>query len=437
MGRASSNRGLVFALSAALTSGGCTAIFGLEEATVRDGEGGAAPSATGTGSAPAGATSGDGPGSGGTDASSSTGAGGCDDDDECEDGDPCTDDVCDGGECTASPAPDGPLAVDADDCIDRGCKGGVLEESIDDSEDPPDANPPCDTTICVGGIPTTVYADPETSCGEPPLVCDGGGLCVGCDPEGPDSVCGAPTECSTPTCQPSGVCDPGYAAAGPTATDLVPGNCHRNACTGSSAAAVDMVDDGDTPPATPCGTGTCVLGSPGLAQVAEGDPCNGEIGVCDGNGTALEDCVGCLEAAGASPTNPAPGCTFATPYCDKGTCFECLREKQCASYNADAGRECIDVSQTCGCDDTNDCSTAPNGPVCSGTTCTCTSNSGCTTSPRGSRCINSTDTCGCAVASDCVLSSRGNACVDEQCGCEDDDDCDGAATCNLEAHRCG
>jgi hypothetical protein len=427
------------------TIGGCAVVFGLDEPSVREGTGGqdATSSSSTSSAAPttkASSSGGDGDGGagaggGGPQGSTGTGATPCDDPAECEDDNPCTQDTCDDGRCDFVALGDGPLEDVPGDCRERSCSGGELVDVADDTEDPEDANAPCELTVCREGLVSPLYAEEGTSCGPSPQVCDGLGACIGCDPSGPDSACGSPTACSAPTCDEPGVCEPNFVPAGPI-SDPIDGDCSATACTGDSAAPTQVTDDADTPPSSACGMGVCNQGVPSTAMVGEGEPCLVGMGVCDGEGQGANNCVACLETGSQSPVTPAPGCTFATPYCDDETCYECLEDEECASYAADGGRQCLGTG-TCGCNDIVDCFNAAKGPICDGNVCGCTQNSNCTSSPRGSRCVGS-DACGCLVNSDCLSNSaRGNVCLpDDQCGCDDDGDCDAGDTCNLVTRRC-
>lgn len=415
--------------------GGCAVVFGLDEPTVREGAGGA--SGTDAAATNASASSGDAPSpaAGGGDPGSSGSGATCDDADDCDDDDPCTVDDCVAGACAFDPAPDGPLPDVPDDCVDTSCRDGEEVAVADDSEDPADANPPCDVTVCEDGVAVQRDADAGTSCGAEPLVCDGGGNCVGCTPRGEDE-CGEPTECSTPICLESQMCDPGYLDAGTEADDPTPGDCLTRECTGASVSAVVVADDTDLPADTPCGDARCAEGVPSFEILVDGTPCNGQDGVCDGAGTDSSNCKTCRDTEN---TEPDPGCqALVTPHCDEdaGECRECTSDPHCQGN--DQGEDCRSGG-VCGCTSGAHCSDSSRGRYCNFSTsrCTCLSDNDCNgPGAAGARCLGGGQGCGCLAAADCEDNDAGAACVDGACGCNDDEDCEGADTCDPISNRC-
>lgn len=430
----------------------CAQVLGLDEPTVRDGDGGAtaAPAsttatATGAGGDGAGGPSGTGgdAGAGGIDGTGGMGRGGaggdppCRTTEECDDGNPCTVEACDEGECDAIAIPDGPLDEDPQDCRTIECLGGEVVDIPDDTEEPDDVNPPCETTICQGGVVTPVYADETVSCGPSPQVCDGAGVCIGCDPDPPDDECGEAGFCNDPTCLDRGVCDPGYLPTSTPLPDPLDGDCQKPQCTGDSVSAISVADDTDAPADPVCGDAVCNGGAPSTSVLGEGMPCNGQVGVCNGSGTSAASCRTCRNT---TVSGLDAGCTPATPNCDEGAaggdgeCHECLLEAHCEG--SDRGDTC-ENTQLCGCDDASNCAGAAFGPVCiAGTVCGCNVVGDCATSPRGDDCIEEDDRCGCDAVIDCERSPWGLECVDGACGCNDDGDCDGGASCDTVTHRC-
>lgn len=431
---------------------GCTQDFGTFDPA---GSGGGTPTSS-TASAPTSSTTGASTGQGSTGsgeggAAASTGAGGgtggatttCDVPADCDDGNPCTEDRCVDSTCDHTALEDQVLIDSADDCRTIECVGGVYVDEPAD-EDPGDTNPPCEETICEGGVPTPVFASDTTACGDPPAHCDGAGVCVGCDPGGPSGdECGAETDCAAPECVESGddgVCDPGYF---PDTTDLdddVDGNCQKPACTGSSAAPISVADDTDEPDDLPCGNRSCTGGAPSTVIVAEGMPCLVGTGVCDGADTAAANCKTCIDdELGAAEDS---GCDTDTPVCNPagaGTCVVCYLDGQ-TSVGCAAGATCDpDAAGGDGacieCDGDEDCT----DQVCDLDINSCEdcasnggdgSDDGCGNA-LDPRCDETDRTCkGCSGSGDCTDNVRGHICRgDNQCGCQNTPDCPGDLTC--------
>lgn len=435
----------------ALAMQGCTQDFSTFDPT---GSGGGdattststSPTTT-TGTSPT-TTTGPGGGEGGSTTTSSGGGGGspptdCEVPADCDDDNPCTDDVCNGGVCERTPVEDGPLGEDDEtDCVDRTCEGGEVVETADDAEDPPDTSAPCDITICEEGAPTQVLADAGTSCGNPPLECDGEGVCAGCDGS-PANECGDATECSDPTCNVGdGTCDPGFTADDPA--DPTDGDCKALDCPGDQAEADVVNDDADLPTDLPCSDRGCNAGMVTEPIRGEGMAClAGEVGVCDGVGRAAANCKTCRDTAAAGATDA--GCSAATPNCDEaagggeGACVECLGDGDCGD-----GETCDPATDTCvaTCVTSGDCT----AQVCDPDTDTCedcASNGGdgadlgCDAADGlNPVCNEGTRTCGaCAGAGDCVGNPRGDDCrsfagLGMQCGCQNAaNDCEAGESC--------
>ncbi len=243
---------------------------------------------------------------------------------DCDDDNVCTDDGCVEGLCSNEPVGDGPLEGDDEtDCIDFSCDGGLLVETADDTEDPPDTSPPCDVTNCVAGVPVQVLADPGTSCGANPLVCDGAGLCSGCDGN-PGNECGNATDCSDPSCNTGdGTCDPGFTSADPG--DPTNGDCKTLVCPGDQAEGNVVNDDTDLPGDLACSDRGCSGGNITTPVRPEGMACLVGTGVCDGVGTAAANCKVCRDTAGGVADDA--GCSGGTPICAEagnGQCRVCL-----------------------------------------------------------------------------------------------------------------
>jgi len=437
----------IVALGGTLAS--CADVLGLDEPTVREGAAGGTTTSAGPGSTSIGSTGGPGTGgaatsSGGGGATSGGGgggAGGCGAPADCDDENPCTTERCNDGACSTDPIPDGPLIEDLEDCRTIACVGGEVSDVANDAEDPGDVNPPCETTICQGGAPTPMFASEGTSCGPDPQVCNGTGLCIGCDPSSPDSECGAATMCAAPTCLDPGVCDPGYFPASTNLADPTNGDCQDQTCTGSSAAPVSVADDTDVPPDLVCGDRGCSLGSPTTTTLPAGTLCVGQVGVCDGLGTAAGNCRVCQNTTADMLDL---GCTAAAPSCDGpvggfgSNCRECVENSDCV--RSEVGYDCLKTF-VCGCNNGIDCDESPSGEWCFGGlgVCGCQSQADCNDATRGDDCILLDAICGCNDSLDCQQSPWGSDCIDGSCGCFNFNACGnamGARVCSAVTDRC-
>src|SRR6185369_6495700 len=148
---------------------------------------------------------------------------------------------------------------------------------------------PCTDDLCSGGNPTNPNKNVGTTCG-PSLMCDGAGNCVGCVM---DTDCpAAPNVCQVRVCT-GGVCGYNNVATGTLATDAT-GNCFHKECDGLGDIA-DVVDDNDKPvDGNPCTQDVCTAGVPTNPPFASGTTCSvGSGTMCDGAGS----CVECLNAS--------------------------------------------------------------------------------------------------------------------------------------------
>jgi len=218
------------------------------------------------------------------------GAGGCQSASDCDDDNPCTSDLCADAVCDNVAIADGPIggADDPNDCRDRLCQAGEEIDLSDNAENPIDANPPCELTVCASGTPTPDFAGAGTQCGASGsgLECDGAGICAGCQDAG---QCGSDTECATPLCDVgTGVCDPGFEGYGFLLSDE-DANCTQRICNGSGAPttvsdANDTFDDGRS-----CTLDTCDGATPVNDPYGAGSAPLGCNGVCQG-GSYLGEC---------------------------------------------------------------------------------------------------------------------------------------------------
>lgn len=429
---------------APLAAGACAQVLGLDEPTVDEGVGGSGGTVVGstvTSSAVTSSTaavsgvSSTSSGEGGRETSSSStastgsgGAGPCDEHADCDDDNLCTADLCVEEQCFHEPiaAPQD----DPTDCIDVTCAGDVETQTADDSEDPPDPSPPCRTTVCSGGAPMNVDAEAGTSCGEPPLECNGSGACIGCTTA---ADCGEDTECATPVCGEDGVCDPGLVAQG-TAVDDPDGNCVRLECSGASGVPTQLTDTTDEPADATCGTGYCAGSIPLQQADSAGTSCMvGEFtGVCRGNQmTGDAACVQCTNGDQCEYTAEGDECLN-----EDGFVCGCKSENDCQAYWR-LGNRCIPVAgaDSCGCIVDNDCTLNMHGDACLGTdVCGCVTDADCGNAQLGEECLDGT--CGCIGAADCLDSQLGEECVDGHCGCLVELDCPAGTNCDEPSGFC-
>ncbi|GJM26080.1 MAG: hypothetical protein DHS20C16_24950 [Phycisphaerae bacterium] len=239
---------------------------------------------------------------------------GCTLNSECEDGNPCTDDICDGvlgcinpnntdlcddgDACTTVDACSGGACVgsiplDCDDtnpCTDDSCDSGTGCVNTDNADPCDDGDActtvdVCDTGACVGSIP--LDCDDTNPCTDDS--CDSGTGCVNTDNTDP---CDDGDACTTVD-----VCDTG-ACIGSIPLDCDDTNpCTDDSCDSGTGCVntdnFDPCDDGDAcTTVDQCDTGSCVGSTPLACD--DGDFCNG-IESCDsGSGClpGLDPCDG-------------------------------------------------------------------------------------------------------------------------------------------------
>lgn len=402
-------------------------------------------------------------GGGGQGGQGGTGGGGCIPAD-CDDGNPCTADSCNAGQCEHPNATNPDLSAEDDpsDCRDPICAGDqlmVAGGANDDTEVPPDDGEVCTQNVCSGGVPYP----PEGAgldCTVPatgdPGKCNGGGACVTCNIA---ADCGATTTCITAwACTGSPLaCVPTYA---PDTTkvgdDGSSGNCKATFCDGSGGTMTGN-DDSDLPSNTnQCKTATCTNGTPSTPDKSDGSAC--DDGASEAGGQCKTgNCVDCTSSAGGCSSGHT--CVTATNMC----CTPMTMAMACT------GVECGSVSDGCGgmvaC--TNTCSTDPDGPDCPANTCNCNNNNDCSASagqwgdncvsgvcgctmtnqcggsPYGESCVTAISRCGCvtpgAASTDCDTNNSGHACLASNvCGCTVNTDCTGVGpeTCNTTTGVC-
>lgn len=229
---------------------------------------------------------------------------GCTTASECGTDTPCLTLGCNDSVCVFDYVPDGqgdPGGQLAGDCHVTTCNGmGGAKSNLDTTDVPVDGNP-CTNDVCNGGLP----ANPPTAGGIPcggSFTCDGQGSCSGC---ATSADCGVDSACATFTCQsgachstftPDGAGDPGGQQSG---------NCQKVVCDGQGGAKT-IPDDGDLPvDGNACTGDVCSGGVPSNPALGAGTACGG--GQCDGGGS----CVGCLGAGdcGQATACKTPTCS--------------------------------------------------------------------------------------------------------------------------------
>jgi hypothetical protein len=232
---------------AAVVLGACTAILGIEEATL-DTAGTGGQAATG-GSA----------GTGGTGPE-------CLGPTDCNDANPCTNDTCPDGSCAWTNVPNGPAPADLQtpgDCKQYVCTSGASHTQTDDTDVPVDGKE-CTADVCSGGTPSNPPVTNGTACTQ-----NGGTLCY----LGDCVECYDNTQCTLPeTCFGGG-------------TPFVCG-CTPNAC---DALTCGFATD------TKCGTGTLACSNSALDGTETDVDCGGLVhtqgGTCDLRCTDGKHCV--------------------------------------------------------------------------------------------------------------------------------------------------
>ena len=352
----------------------------------------------------------------------------CDDDNPCTQGDACEDGSCEGGEnfcgcetdkdcldwgdpcedpwvCVdegCQPADDGPVVCDdGNDCTTESCEDGECVFEPDEGASCDDGEPCTWDDECVEG-----------SCEGTPADCDDGNPCTDgdvCSPETGECVtglntctCDAADDCpELPPCGGAWQCEAGQCAleAGTVidCADFEPLPCHVITCDvdeGSCAQSVlpdgEACDDEDA----------CTVG-----ETCSGGSCNGgEPVACDDDDPCTAD--SCAPGAGCvfAPTSGAP--------CDDGSA--CTAGDTCTDGSCDGKAPVV-------CDDGDPC-----------TEDSCDSELGCVTAPlTGAPCddgqpCTSPDTC-----SEGVCGGGPNVCVCEKSeDCKDDGDlCNGVPIC--------
>ncbi len=241
---------------------------------------------------------------------------------DCNDNNPCTDDVCDNGNCkhtaNSGGCDDGNPCTDGDKCAGGKCTSGGLKNCDD-------ANP-CTSDSCSGGCQ---HANSGGGCDDGDACTDGdkcsGGKCAGIA-----KICTDGDACTEGDHCSAGACIAGVAKACDDANPCTTDSCAAGSC--KQAPAGGACNDGNAcTTGETCSDGQCRGGQ--MLSCDDANPCTADScanGICknaaieggcdDGDGCSTGDyCAGgnCLSGA---PMNCDDGFPCTTDSCVKGVC---------------------------------------------------------------------------------------------------------------------
>jgi hypothetical protein len=308
----------------------------------------------------------------------------------CDDGNPCTEDAClPNGGCTntvvAGPCDDGNACTVNDACVNGACASG-LSLSCDDGN-------PCTGEACEGGDCVFTPADGD---------CDDGNNCT------TESACsgGACVGTKALTCDDGNVCtndgcDP--------ATGCVTAN-NQNPCSDGSVCTL-----GDT-----CEAGACAAGI-NLLACDDGNVCTDDT--CDG-------AAGCTHTPNQADCDDANACTVGD-VCAKGWCnspqtLECDDNLPCTDDSCAPATGCVHTNSMALCDDGDACTAGEkcaDGACGGGLEVSCSDDNPCTDDS-------------CDAATGCVLAPNTDPCNDGA-GCTEDDVCSGGVCAGVSCEDKG
>ncbi|MBM4371991.1 MAG: hypothetical protein FJ098_10070, partial [Deltaproteobacteria bacterium] len=368
----------------------------------------------------------------------------------CDDGNPCTDDSCDGlGGCLAAPnaadCDDGDPCTAGDHCAAGICAGEAVDCQCQDDDDCAvleDGDVCNGTLVCATDlVPHLCILEPgsQVSCPEPPAGPDALCLSATCDPltgtcgfvpanegkacedgnactfgdlcgdgnceAGPLLACADGNPCTDDSCLPASGCS--FLPNAAPCTDQNPctngDHCAGGACAHTSVTACN---DGN-----PCTTDSCNPSTGGCLFIVNQEPCNDGNTCTTGDHCHLGDCI----AGGTLPCSdgnvctddachPATGCTF-TP-----NAAPCTDLNPCSLGDHCQNGWCLPTSFE-NCNDLN---------VCTNDTCTATG--ACLHTPNAATCNDGdactvTDQCagGECLGTGSLACSDGNVCTDDAC----------------------
>ncbi len=334
-----------------------------------------------------------------------------------------------------------PATAIAGNCSAEQCDGkGGVQLVTDDADLPNDASD-CTEDLCTAGVASNPPLPANTACGAMgTLVCDGMGVCVGCDDA---AQCGSDTDCVTFSCS-QGECGSTNAPAGTPTSTQVAGDCQTSQCDGSGG--VLTVDDNSDLPVDnqECTQDLCSAGTPSNPPEPVGTACGVSPEQCDGTGSCVE-CLGPADCPGVDTECQQRACTLGvcgftftaanTPLGSQ-TPFDC-QEEVCDG----AGGETTIDDDTDLPDDGNDCTMdvctggvpsnpdEPQGTAC-GMNLTCDGSGNCVGCLQPSDCGQDTEcvTFTCSVAGTCGTSftAAGTVTTNQAANDCQQNECDGS-----------
>jgi hypothetical protein len=337
---------------------------------------------------------------------------------QCNDGNPCTDDVCQGGFCSNPASSAGTNCDDSNVCNGvRTCNGsGICQQATPlTCAD----NNPCTTDGCDPILGCMFVAVP--GCCTSAAQCNDGDACTA-DSCQPDNICAHDAvtcddgnACTTDACNPQSGC---------TATPI--DGCQ--VCADASTCS----DDAD-----PCTDKACVAGA--CAQVPNPNCCQNDADCTDIDSNPCTQNGPCTANRCAGPfpiTGPAPGCgTTCNPaVCAAGVCTpetppSCTDNNPCTTDFCSNGEGCVHTPIAGCCFSDGECN---DDNVCTADTCDLDRN-GCDN-------VQTDETCVPCVGGDpfecgprCSTGCQGGRCAEVLPPCETDDNpcttCDPTAGC--------
>ena len=365
----------------------------------------------------------------------------------CDDGNPCTDDLCDGmggckGEFNHADCDDEDPCTVADSCDQGECSGFAVDcDCLADADcaELEDDNVCNGTLFCdTSQVPYScaVAEDSLVICPEPQ---DGGSICVqvGCNPDSGECTqvpahegfaCDDSDPCTVGDVCGNGECLPGVAAlcndVNPCTTDIcMPGEgcVHMDSNGACSDGNVCTTDDA-------CEDGECTGGP--LLDCQDANPCTSDF--CDPD-------LGCIHEPGAGDCDDGNACTEGD-HCAGGLCVggagvECDDGNVCTKDSCSPVTGCTFVIHAGACDDGDACTindSCINGVCTPGMQLDCNDGNPCTAdscSDSGT-CLHSPMAGACDDGNECTI---GEQCEGGQCVAAESLDCDDGNECTTDA----
>ena len=336
---------------------------------------------------------------------------------ECKDGDPCTvADHCEEGECVGNPV----LCDDGNPCTDDSCDGAGGCVFADNEDDCDDGDPCTVADQCEAGQCGGVEVPCECQANEDCLQFEDGDLCNGtlfCNLEEWPYECmvaqDTVVECPQPEAGPNAICQQAFC-------DAETGQCaliadHEGfACEDGDACTI-----GDK-----CAAGTCISGVPNTC--GDNNPCTDDT--CD-------PATGCVFTNNVAPCEDGNVCTVGD-VCLEGGCQSgepqvCSDDNVCTDDLCDPAAGCVFAANEAACDDGIDCTL---GDHCANSECvhdelaSCDDGNPCTDGfcDPGQGCVTTVNEAACDDDNVCTL---GDHCEIGDCVFEDEVVCDDFNSC--------